>query len=348
MSYQINFGPWGGIFAVPTVLADQHLKFCSERQLKVLLLALRDAPNPVDIRYIAKRLSLRPDEVCDALDYWMESGLFSQSTDSPSVAASNSPYLSNDQQAPCALPPSDDRIRHVEEQTANNNQRIAVIHSRARLTPAQISEMCKNDPNVPLLLQELQQRLGSALSPAQTEALLYSYSYFSLTPDYLLMVAEYCKSIGKGDVHQIVKFTTAWAGEGINTHQSLENHLKLLSARNIRYNHIQQEFGISGRSLSSKEKHYIDCWYESFHFSDDIIALAYERTIDNTTKLSFAYLNKILSDWFEKGVSTIQQAHNEMASSRKPKPEKITGEPQPENRSYDLSDIRQLIARDGS
>ena len=48
MSYEINFGPWGSIFAVPTAVADRYLKFCTEEQLKVLLLALRQGQGPVD------------------------------------------------------------------------------------------------------------------------------------------------------------------------------------------------------------------------------------------------------------------------------------------------------------
>ena len=46
MSYEINFGPWGSIFAVPTAVADRYLKFCTEEQLKVLLLALRQGQGP--------------------------------------------------------------------------------------------------------------------------------------------------------------------------------------------------------------------------------------------------------------------------------------------------------------
>ena len=38
MAYQINFGPWGSVFVIPTAVADRYLKFCSELQLKVLLL----------------------------------------------------------------------------------------------------------------------------------------------------------------------------------------------------------------------------------------------------------------------------------------------------------------------
>ena len=46
-SYEIDFGPWGSIFPVPCAVADRHLKLCSEKQLKVLLLALRDGGRPV-------------------------------------------------------------------------------------------------------------------------------------------------------------------------------------------------------------------------------------------------------------------------------------------------------------
>ena len=58
MAYTIDFGPWGSIFAVPAAVADRHLKFCSEAQLKVLLLALRQGQSPVDSAGIAGRLGL--------------------------------------------------------------------------------------------------------------------------------------------------------------------------------------------------------------------------------------------------------------------------------------------------
>ena len=58
MSYEINFGPWGSIFAVPTAVADRYLKFCTEEQLKVLLLALRQGQGPVDTAGIAARLRI--------------------------------------------------------------------------------------------------------------------------------------------------------------------------------------------------------------------------------------------------------------------------------------------------
>ena len=79
MSYEINFGPWGSIFAVPTAVADRYLKFCTEEQLKVLLLALRQGQGPVDTAGIAARLGMDEAAVTDCLQYWQESGLFTES-----------------------------------------------------------------------------------------------------------------------------------------------------------------------------------------------------------------------------------------------------------------------------
>ena len=73
MSYEINFGPWGSIFAVPTAVADRYLKFCTEEQLKVLLLALRQGQGPVDTAGIAARLGMDEAAVTDCLQYWQES-----------------------------------------------------------------------------------------------------------------------------------------------------------------------------------------------------------------------------------------------------------------------------------
>ena len=38
-----------------------------------------------------------------------------------------------------------------------------------------------------------------------------------------------------------------------------------------------------------------------------MIKAAYERTVNNTGKLSFPYMNTIIKAWFEKGIKTVSQ-----------------------------------------
>ena len=76
MHYQIDLGPWGGIFAVPTCVVDKHLKLASGLALKVLLLLLR-TQIPLSAEEIATRLGQSQGDVRDALAYWEQAGLLS-------------------------------------------------------------------------------------------------------------------------------------------------------------------------------------------------------------------------------------------------------------------------------
>ena len=78
-------------------------------------------------------------------------------------------------------------------------------------------------------------------------------------------------------------------------------------------------------------------------YGEEIIKLAYDRTVDNTGKAAFPYLNRILNRWQEKGVRTPEEAVAEMESGSKAqrgKPGQQTAAPES---SFDLSEIRRLM-----
>lgn len=329
MDYHIDFGIWGGIFAVPTALADQHLKLCGESQLKVLLLALRDAPNPVDVQYIGKRLGLTPTAVCDALDYWQQAGVFNQSE---APVPENSPVAT---EAPRrgAAPKT---VTEVENGVGE--QQITTIHSRGRLTPSQINQLSLTDASIPWLLEELQNRLARPLSPAESETVIYLYTYLHLTPDYLLMAVEYCKCVGKSNMRYIEKLVTGWVDQGVDTHDKAEQHIRDLTRRASDEGLIRTLFGISDRELSSKEKGYINQWFREYGFDTEVIKLAYERTVDNTGKVAFPYLHKILAQWHSQGIHTAADAQREIQSRQGTKRDA-------ENPSFDVGDIERMMQR---
>ena len=76
MSYKINLEALSGIYALPSVVADKHIKLSGAIQLKVLLLGLK---NPADINEqdIADFLSVPLPDVVDALNYWADLGVLS-------------------------------------------------------------------------------------------------------------------------------------------------------------------------------------------------------------------------------------------------------------------------------
>ena len=56
-----------------------------------------------------------------------------------------------------------------------------------------------------------------------------------------------------------------------------------------------------------------------------MLRLAYEKTVDNTGKVSFPYIHKILSTWHEKGFQKPEEALSESAPPEKQKKEEKKG-----------------------
>lgn len=65
---------------------------------------------------------------------------------------------------------------------------------------------------------------------------------------------------------------------------------------------IRTILGIYDRALTQTEKKYISAWTEELNISPELVSLAYDKTVENTGKLSFAYMNKILVSWHGEGI----------------------------------------------
>ena len=218
------------------------------------------------------------------------------------TAAGNAPAPRDsapaDRPAPAreAAPQPDPALR--EERTVRG-QRITTVHSRVKLTPSQQNKLIREDPEIPQLLQLLQEVLSRPLTPYETEGFLYLYSGLRLSADFLLMAAQYSRELGKDSIRQIEGLVTGWVEKGIDTHERAEEEIRRLARNRENEGRVRELFGIHGRNLSAKEKGYIQHWFTDLGYDTALIGLAYDRTVDNTGKVSFPYLNKILIRWHE-------------------------------------------------
>lgn len=302
MPFRLDFGPWGRVFPVPAAVADRHLKFCSEAQLKVLLLALRDAQNTADIAAIALRLGLSEAEVQDCLLYWEESGLF---TVGETAAAAESASAS-----PTAAPAAMERTIKKEEQTSGG-QKITTLRERSHLTPGEINDLLRQDAQFPALLTELEHCRKNVLSPTERETVAYLYRFLQLSPDYILVAAAYCREKGKTSLRYLERTIAGWVDDGIDTYEKLEAYLHLLAERQSDENRIRRLFGLGERALTAKEKTCLTRWCEEYHTPDDLLKLAYDRAVEATGKVSFGYIDKIVGGWYGKGITTPEEADRE-------------------------------------
>ena len=79
MSYSVNPSVFKSIFAVPTDIVDKHIRLANEHQLKVLLWILRNSPDEPDIEKMCSDLKIDIGDASDYLQYWVLTGVISES-----------------------------------------------------------------------------------------------------------------------------------------------------------------------------------------------------------------------------------------------------------------------------
>ena len=94
MSINIDLGAWNSIFAVPSKVVDEGLKFSDGVKLKVLLFVLRNAGRSVDDTEISKATGVNVTDIPEALDYWVSIGVFNRIENTFTPVKNNEEFVS--------------------------------------------------------------------------------------------------------------------------------------------------------------------------------------------------------------------------------------------------------------
>lgn len=316
MEYQICYENWKNTFSVPCDVADKLLLGCGAVQLKVLLLVLRNQSEPISPEEISNFLSLPASDIRDALNYWVASGILKE-TFAPIIPSESTG------QSQTAEPNILVKVLNPTEKATNKaSTPTEGKPSPARMTASEIHEMTQRQPVIRSLLHETEAILGKTLTSTDISTIISLYDWAGIPANVILMAAAYCASIDKRNLRYMEKTALSWQEMGLDTDKAIEEYLDRQSVLRKQEQEVQSAFGIYDRRLTPKEQKYIDQWYTDYQFSIDLIRLAYEKSVDNTGKISFPYIHKILSTWHEKGFKTPEEAITESLPRTKPKAEK--------------------------
>lgn len=325
MAYAVENGMWRAVFAVPNDIVDLHLKLCGEVPLKVLLALLR-YNGGLDESSLAAVVGKPVTVIREAVEYLVSEGIISGGEKSP-VA----------------------RLEYTEEADADAETKAparrerkittAAPTERRRLLRDEINQLADNDEAIAWLLQEAQQVLGKTLGASATETIVSLYSYYDMKPDLIMMVLQYCKGIDKTSMPYIEKIAASWVENEIRTHEQAEREIQRLNQMWTSEGRIKSAFGIYDRSLVPNERKYIPVWLEDYGFDIPLIRLAYERAVEAKGKLSFPYINGILTNWHKNGIKTPAEALRDMREDSHKKTTPKSDKPT----SYDLGELESLL-----
>lgn len=325
MNYTINpQAAFGLSFSVPVSVTDKHLKLAGSAQLKVLLWLLRHAAEQPTTEQLCQALNMTPADANDAMQYWLEVGLVVEQGQTPPPAPVTA--------APAAQP--------VEP--------VKTVHApiaETRPTSEQIARRGKESSEIAFLFNEAQKKLGRTIGYDSQSTLLMIHDSYGLPVEVILMLIEYCVSIGKPGMNYIAATARNWSEKEIDSIEKADEKIKSLRQCEKLWKELCELTGIATPRPTAVQSEFLHKWSHTFGYAMDMIFLAYEEMANHTDKISFAYMNKVLENWHAAGLRSpedVARMRQEKAAAKAKPKSKAEGHAP----SYDLDAFMQHSAQD--
>ena len=103
----------------------------------------------------------------------------------------------------------------------------------------------------------------------------------------------------------------------MDTAEAADAYIKRQAELRTREGQVLALLGITGRPAVDGERKYIAAWTD-MGFGDEVIRMAYERTVLKKQTMSWPYMNSILRSWHQKGLHTPAEIETGDAAPMRP------------------------------
>lgn len=292
-------------FLVRNDFVDMFLSEANGSFVKVYLYLLRHRHKPdLTMSDIANALNLLESDVLRAFKYWSKQGVFQYEKTSENDF--NIDFVKTDNSSV----PSAAKVVSAKTESVSKSPTLVSY------TKSDINTYMKNNEGIRHMFMITEQLLNRPLTDTDRKILFGFYDYLELPVEVIFTLLEHCISNGKSNMRYIEKVAYSWADKGINTLHKASVAVKEENEANSIYRKYKNMFKIVGRELTQTEENYIKSWVNELKLSDSLIEAAYEKTVANTGRVAFKYMDTILRN---PGVNSSNNNFSVKNSSQKTK-----------------------------
>ena len=161
-------------------------------------------------------------------------------------------------------------------------------------------------PEFDELIDYIENLLGTTLSQRSLQTPAFIFEELGFPADLIKFLYDYCVGKGKRTNSYIEKVAREWHSKGIFTVDAARFEIEEFNGR---YNVVKTSFGLN-RNFGEAELVFLRRWYDEYGFTDEVVQDACNRTLLATSRPSFEYADKILSEWHKQGVSNLDDIQN--------------------------------------
>ncbi len=300
---KIHYGD--GVLCLPKKEVLDSLTAADGFNLKVLLLVSAEESLRNDYSSLSKELCTRldctPTALKKAVAFWQNKGILE--------------LCNADTEAEKTAEAASNGVKATE------NGRYLQTSELPTYTEGQVADVIEKNTELRGTIDICQQIVGKIFTPAEAQTVVRLFDHLRLDGEYIVTLFAYCRDNGKKSLRYIEKTAIGLYDDGIDTTSALNEHIKWLECRDELTAKVKNLIGAASRALTSKEKKSIEQWTMEWKFDFDVISRAYEVTVDSIGDVKLPYMNKVLENWHDSGLTTIKSVEESLEAYKKNKTE---------------------------
>jgi len=200
-----------------------------------------------------------------------------------------------------------------EKGLLEGERKLAPSVANKNLSGKEIAGAIESDNSLKQLIEECEAICGKVFTTTDVSKIVSLKNSLGLDSETVLLLFYYhfekLDAVGKKlTVSYVEKSAYSLYNQGIRTFDSLQSYIKENERRNSNKYKVARLFGIGERAFTKKEEKFFDKWFIEWEMPFELIEAAFEIAVNNTGKAGLEYMSKILSDWHDSGISTVEQA----------------------------------------
>lgn len=306
--FKVNPSAYNSVFVVPSDIVDKHLRLAGSAQLKVLLWIYRHSSEGFNMEKLTKAVGLSKADVKDAVQYWLECGLLLTDEKEDTIVEKDE-IKKQDNKENEIQKESEIVLKETQQEKETNNAKTPLRDLPVlKPTQKQIADRISESPEIRELFLEAQNILGRTIGYAAQATLLMIHDHYGLPVPVIMMICEYARSKGKqNSMNYIQAVGKDWAQREIDSFEKAAEQIKKLESIDSFWFALKEMTGISTPKPTASQQTHMDRWLNIWHFSIEMVYVAYEKAAEKTGNVNFNYMNGILKSWHEKGIKNLEQ-----------------------------------------
>lgn len=191
---------------------------------------------------------------------------------------------------------------------------LCEYYKKGALSIAEMESYQKEKEHLITLARELNRTIGVYYQSLDMVIDEYLVGFVSrgYNDETLLAIAKYCFRSGIRTLQGFASIVDKLYKNGVTTLAALDEYLASLSQKDGQIRRVLESAGLE-RNVTNNDRQLFRTWTEKWNMPVEVVIFAAEKSVGASAPL--AYVNRVLSNYKQKGIATIEQAQAEEKSA---------------------------------